>query len=64
MLYGTKKNAGNEQVNEVQMSFLNHKNICDLLNKRKALTEGTISSNICPKIQKLFKSHENTHIPS
>lgn len=64
MLYGTKKNAGNEQVNEVQMSFLNHKNICDLLNERKALTEGTISSNICPKNPKLFKSHENTRIPS
>lgn len=26
--------------------------------------EGTVSFNVCPKIQKMLKSHKNTHILS
>lgn len=31
------------------------------LNKKE---KGTVSYNICPKIQNVFKSHEKTHIQS
>lgn len=33
-----------------------------LLQKKRWKEEGTVSFNICRKIQNVFKSHENTHI--
>lgn len=31
---------------------------------RYGCKEGRVSFSICPKIQKMFKSHKNTHTPS